>query len=644
MNENATEIEPLPEPEKPKPAFNSNSEVNLSERQRIAGELLGNIDWQSGTSGYCTCPGVEKHTTGNGRRDCRVTLDNAPVPTIHCVHNSCASVIETYNYRLRSLIAKGEYRFPATASAQFPISPRKASNSADADALSNQESAIELRPAPAPYIPPPLDLLPGKLQDYVHAAAGSLNVDVAYPFLPLLSSLGAAIGNSRSIILKRGYVQPPVIWTGVIGPTGSLKSPGLEAGWSPVLEHERELKRQNQHAHERFEEDYAQWKSENSKTRGPEPEKTMILTCLMDDLTIEVLSDRLAANPRGVLIAKDEISHWFASFDQYKNAKGSDVSRWLSLHTAVFLAVDRLKDNRHHRIWMPRVCITGGIQPKTLRRVLTEDFFERGLPARFLFAYPKTTQPRWSEATVSDELQNKVLELFANFWLLQPEHDEHGQARPKLLRLADEAKEIFVAFYNKCGAAAVETDEQEAAAWCKLSGYAARLALVGQLVRDPNAEIVTGDTMKAACELASWFGNEAVRIYASLVETQEQRETRKLIEFITSRGGSVTARDVITYYWPLKNQTEKAEAELNALVKARYGKWEPVPTTAKGGKPTQVFRLLHASASAKPTHLRGRTGGSADADAPNTQKNEASRESDKEAETLVGNESGVVRL
>ena len=35
-NPNATELEPLPEPEKPKAAFNSSGEVNLSERQRIA--------------------------------------------------------------------------------------------------------------------------------------------------------------------------------------------------------------------------------------------------------------------------------------------------------------------------------------------------------------------------------------------------------------------------------------------------------------------------------------------------------------------------------------------------------------------------------------------------------------------------------
>jgi BT4734-like, N-terminal domain len=43
-NPNATELEPLPEPEKPKSAFNSSGEVNLSERQRIATDLLGHMN------------------------------------------------------------------------------------------------------------------------------------------------------------------------------------------------------------------------------------------------------------------------------------------------------------------------------------------------------------------------------------------------------------------------------------------------------------------------------------------------------------------------------------------------------------------------------------------------------------------------
>ena len=80
-------------------------------------------------------------------------------------------------------------------------------------------------------------------------------------------------------------------------------------------------------------------------------------------------------NPRGFIVRKDELSHWFASFDQYKDVKGSDVARWFTLHSAFSLAIDRRTDRRHYRVMNPRVCITGGIQPKILRRVLTPEFF-----------------------------------------------------------------------------------------------------------------------------------------------------------------------------------------------------------------------------------------------------------------------------
>jgi hypothetical protein len=423
------------------------------------------------------------------------------------------------------------------------------------------------------------------------------------------------------------------------------KSPALQTGCSGVMEQEQELMGQNKHAREKYENELAEWQSKQPKAGGLKPEQPAVLTCVADDLTIEALSDLLVANPRGVLIHKDELSHWLASFDQYKShAKGSDVSRWLSLHTGAFLAVDRRSDHRHHRIWRPRVCITGGIQPKVLRRALTEDFFERGLPARFLFAYPPFQQDRWSEATVGDDLCKATLDLFEELWLLQPEHDENGHPKPSLLRLDNEAKTVFTRFYDECGAAAVEAGEHEEAAWSKLTSYAARLALVGQLARNPQAEVVTGDVMQAACELARWFGNEAVRIYAELAETQEQREQREFCEFIERRGGTVRVRDVITYYRPLKNQREKAEQQLNALVKAGRGQWEPVPTTPRGGQPTRKFRLLHTSASAGPYKLRGKAEGCADADAPNSREITPPRESGTEAETLIGDELGVGRL
>ena len=473
---------------------------------------------------------------------------------------------------------------------------------------------------PTPYLAPPLTLLPKVLKDYVRSAAESLNVDVAYILLPLLSSLGSATGNSRSILLKPGFIQPPVIWTGIVGRSGSRKSPALEAGCFAVMEHERELMQENRSAQTDSEARLGEWESKSKKDRGIKPDSPPLLTCVLDDLTIEVLTDVHVGNPRGVLVRKDELSHWVASFDQYRSSKGSDVARWLSLHTAVFLAVDRRTDNRHHRISLPRVCITGGIQPQILRRVLTQEFFERGLPARFLFGYPPFIPDKWTEATIPNRVRADALDLFNKLWLLQPDHDDRGEPSPKLLRLDAEAKAVFVEFYNECGAVTLEASEHEEAAWCKLTGYATRLALVGQLARDPNAVTVTGDTMRAACDLARWFGNEATRIYAELAETREQREQRELCEFIERHGGAVYEREVIQSFTRLKNDKPGVERELIALIKAGRGKWEPVDHGGGPGRPARKFRLVRLSTSTQFGISRGESGNSVDVDAANSQK------------------------
>jgi hypothetical protein len=480
-----------------------------------------------------------------------------------------------------------------------------------------------LPPPPAPYVPPPLTLLSPPLQDYVPAAAESLNVDVAYVFLPLLSALGAAIGNARSIQLKRGFVQPPVIWSGIIGRSGSRKSPAIETACFAVMQHERQLMWQNKQAKEQHENDVAEWNSKKPKERGVKPDKPALLTCVLDDLTIEVLGDTLMANPRGIIVCKDEISHWLASFDQYRssNSKGSDVARWLTLHTAAFFGYDRRTDDRHYRILNPRVCLAGGIQPKILRRVMSEEFFERGLPARLLFAYPPERQDKWNEAIIADDLRAVVLALFDDLWLLAPEPHDTG-FRPMLLHLAADAKAEYVSFYDQTGAAAFESDEHGEAAWAKLSGYAARLALVGQLARDPQSEIVTGEVMRAACELARWCGNEAVRIYAALAETRQQRERRELIEFIERRGGMVYEREVMQSFTRLKNDKPGTERELTALVTAQLGKWEPVDHGGGPGRPARKFLLLQSSTSTQFRILRGKTWNSVDVDAPSSQKNE----------------------
>ncbi len=607
------ELPPLVESEKAEfHAAYPSSVPDVDERRRIAREVIGEVEWTSGSRGFCTCPGADLHTTPDGERDCELHLDGAP--SIHCFHGSCAAILGEVNRELRSRIGKAERASERLVPLSCGSVPRLA----------------ELPSAPAPYTVPPLALLPAALRDYVWAAAESLKVDLSYILLPLLCAVASAIANSRSIQLKRGFIQPPIIWSAFIGRSGSRKSPALEAGCFAVREHERELIRQNKAALDQYEEELALWEATKKNLRGAKPHPPPMLTCWMDDLTLAALADALESNPAGVLVVKDELSHWFSAMDQYHDARGSDVSRWLSLHTGVLCGLDRKTDRRRYRLFNPRVSITGGIQPAVLARVLTPDFFERGLPARFLFAAPPTRPDFWSEKTVAPHLLDKVRELFATIYALQPTVDGFGDVWPDLLQLSGDAKDAYIAHYNACGAAAFSSDEREEAAWSKLSGYGARLALVGQCARDPESKTVTGETMAAACDLARWFGAEAERIYATMSETAEQATARRLLEFIDRRGGAATVRDLVTNYAPLKNQNDRAEGTLTALVQAGYGRWEPVPTTAKGGKPTRRFRLRapvnSQSASALPPTLPRECGGYADADAPERGENIARAE------------------
>ena len=75
----------------------------LSNRAIAAG-LLGQIAWQDDNTGFCRCPGQRFHTRPDGKQDCRVMLDR--VPTVHCVHSSCAPEIHRVNHAFRSAIAK----------------------------------------------------------------------------------------------------------------------------------------------------------------------------------------------------------------------------------------------------------------------------------------------------------------------------------------------------------------------------------------------------------------------------------------------------------------------------------------------------------------------------------------------------------
>ncbi|HYR22308.1 MAG TPA: AAA family ATPase [Chthoniobacterales bacterium] len=106
FNPNAGEL-PVTVEAKPKREVKTEiADEKLQRRREIAEEVLGEINWDSNSAGYCTCPAQHLHNTGDGGRDCEVYLDR--VPTLHCFHESCLGVVAGVNHELRSRIGKSE--------------------------------------------------------------------------------------------------------------------------------------------------------------------------------------------------------------------------------------------------------------------------------------------------------------------------------------------------------------------------------------------------------------------------------------------------------------------------------------------------------------------------------------------------------
>jgi hypothetical protein len=109
VNWDAIEIEPLPEPEKPKPVhIDGDLPPDLSLRERIATLRLGELKYSAEKGGYfCKCPGEANHTNTTGEKHTIVYLEGAP--TLDCQHESCKGIVDAFNAQLRSEIGKAEW-------------------------------------------------------------------------------------------------------------------------------------------------------------------------------------------------------------------------------------------------------------------------------------------------------------------------------------------------------------------------------------------------------------------------------------------------------------------------------------------------------------------------------------------------------
>jgi len=331
-----------------------------------------------------------------------------------------------------------------------------------------------------------------------------------------------------------------------VAPPGSKKTPAAKVAIQPVWERQSELKKKCQEEREAYEAEYRQWAADKRQTSEGEPvsdppDEPTIERTVVGDTTVEALQSVLAANPRGVLVAREELAGWARSMDQYRSGKGADRQFWLSAWSNDPVSVDRKGKAEPTIIESPWLSVVGSIQPSVLPELVAGR--EDGLLDRFLLAYPDPQRTRLSDDEISQERSDQLRHLYGKLTRLEIREGENGEPIPGVVRLAPDAWDVFkeLSGYLEDEAHTPGFPARLDGVWSKMEAYLARLSLILALCRVADKggeEQVEASDVLLASGLLDYFKAHARRVHVGLHgHNGEDLLARELSQFLQEHGG-----------------------------------------------------------------------------------------------------------
>ncbi|HFD15692.1 MAG TPA: DUF3987 domain-containing protein [Rhodospirillales bacterium] len=283
----------------------------------------------------------------------------------------------------------------------------------------------------------------------------------------LLALVSSRLAGTRDVKVWRRWCEPSVLNCVAVAPPSAGKSPGLDVVLDPLSRAERQLVLEYRERikaweveHERAVAAEKKWKAEvaaAAKKNEPTPQKPADAampprppypTLRLNDTTPEALHQALARNPKGVLLARDELSGWFGSMGRYSGGDGTgDRAMWIEAFGARPYRIDR-KTEGPEPLYIARLAVPvlGGIQPDKLNQVLGK--IDDGLPARCLFFWPdgcpELREPEDSDGASADQLDVAIKQLVD-----LPVEIEDGVPKPRAVPIEPSARQLVLAFERR---------------------------------------------------------------------------------------------------------------------------------------------------------------------------------------------------
>ena len=429
-----------------------------------------------------------------------------------------------------------------------------ASEGSDPDLLANPDMTVLRmgRRAPPSF---PLDVFGPQWAQWIEAAAVAAAAPADYVALPLLAAASALIGNARWAQATPGWKEPPHLWVGTVGDSGSSKSPGADCMLRDVLpEIEQRMlsdypdrRRDWQAAAEAYKAVTERWQGDVRKAQkdgnppplppeGEAPPEPQAPRLRQSDVTLERVATLLAsAAPKGLLIVRDELSGWLLGLNSYND---SGRAFWIEAYGGRPYRVERQKSPEpiivHHLV----VAVTGSTQPDKLAQMFRDA--DDGLLGRFIWGWPDPLPNfRLSDRAPAAEWATEAMDRL-RLLDLAPGAQPGDPPRPVMVPLTAAAVRMMEAFGQDMLHSQQAAGGLLRSAYGKARGLALRLSLVLAMLRwcgsegmaPPPVQIGEND-LAAACDLvAGYFMPMAARVYGDAAATVAERNAATLARWI----------------------------------------------------------------------------------------------------------------
>lgn len=336
-----------------------------------------------------------------------------------------------------------------------------------------------------------------------------------------------------------------------------------------------------------------------------------------DDGTIESIGELESKHKNGMLVKRDELTGWLASLENESNQQAR------SFYLEGFNGLGSFQVDRIGRgsVFIDTHCLSviGGIQPDKLEYYLSKTMKglgNDGLIQRFqLMVYPDPL-PNSKERDLPPDKQSHdaIYNLFEKIEIMKlgdfmryganPIDDYHK--RP-YYRFTGEAYQVFMDWYDALKIRASDAEHSIIAEHLiKYAKTVPSLALVFHLVdcieHGTSLGAVNMNALRAALAWCEVLESHMMRIYSTVTDSANIKASylaEKIIKMVKKGADKTDTTDWISYGFTARQLIRKgwkgltdADDVLNALevlIEHNWLSWQEVPSTGKGGRPTECY-------------------------------------------------------